>query len=85
MRPFDQNLIFFFLHDHSTRVRGHSYFLIYSVLNCVNISFGILKTVLTLHFLRCIHGGAAKPLYFVHYMEVLLLYFVRYVHGYMKF
>ena len=36
------NLFFLFVHDHSTKVRCHSYFLIYSFLNCANISFAIL-------------------------------------------
>ena len=62
--PFDQklgsSLILLSVHDHSTKVMGHSYSLIYSLLNCGNISFAI-------------------------FMAVLLLYFIRYIHGYMTF
>ena len=35
------NLIFLFAHDHSTKVRGDSYSLIYHCPSCVNISFAI--------------------------------------------
>ena len=35
------NLFFILVHDHSTKVRGHSYSLIYYFLNCANISFAI--------------------------------------------
>ena len=35
------NLIFLFVHDHSTKVRGHSYSLIYHCPSCANISFAI--------------------------------------------
>ena len=100
-RPFDQKLrssliFFFFVHDHSTKVRGHFYYLIYSFLNCDNISFAKFMEVLPLYFARCIFGSTAfmfRPLYSQQYypyisntifMEVCLLYFVRYIHGYMK-
>ena len=33
------------MHDHSTKVRGHSYSLIYSFLHCADISFAIFKAV----------------------------------------
>ena len=58
------NLIFFLVHDHSTKVIGHSYFLIYYFLNCANISFAIFKAVLPLYFVRSIHRGAALTLIF---------------------
>ena len=72
-------LIYFFLfgHDHSTKVRGHSYSLINYFLNCANISFAVVP----LYFVRYI------PYPYISYtifMEVLLLYFVRYIHGHMK-
>ena len=35
------NLFFILVHDHSTKVRGHSYSLIYYCFNCANISFAI--------------------------------------------
>ena len=43
-RPVDQKLgssltFFLFVHDHSIKIRGHSYSLIYSFLNCANISY----------------------------------------------
>ena len=59
------NLIFFLVHDeHSTKVRGYSYFLIYYFLNCANISFAIFKAVLPLYFVRSIQRGAALTLVF---------------------
>ena len=58
------NLIFFLVHDHSAKVRGHSYFLIYYFFNCANISFAILKAVLPLYFVRSIHRDAALTLIF---------------------
>ena len=86
----------FSVHDHSTKVRGHFYYLIYSFLNCGNISFAKFMEVLPLYFARCTFGSTAfmfRPLYSQQYypyisntifMEVLLLYFMRYIHGYMK-
>ena len=35
------NFIFIFAHDHSTKVRGHSYSLIYHCPSCANVSFAI--------------------------------------------
>ena len=59
-----------FVHDHSTKIRSHSYSLIYSFMNCGYISYATFIAVL-----MC----------FVHYIQgKLLLYFVRYFHGYMK-
>ena len=55
------NLIFFLVHNHLTKVSGHSYFLIYYFLNCANIPFAIFKAVLSLYFVRSIHGGCSKP------------------------
>ena len=55
------------MHNHSTKIRSHSYFLIYSFLHCADISFGIFKAVL--------------PLYFGRSVSVVLLYFVRYIHS----
>ena len=43
------NLFVLFVHSHSTKIRGHSYSLIYSFLNCVNISYAIFKAVLPLY------------------------------------
>ena len=37
--------------------RGHSYSLIYSFLNCANISFAIFMAVLHLYFVRFISGS----------------------------
>ena len=61
IRPKTKVLINFFLfvHNHSTKVRGHSYSLIYSFFNFGNISFGIFKAVLPLYFVRSIRGSAA--------------------------
>ena len=53
-------LFLLFVRDHLTKTRGHSYSLIYSFLNCANISYAV-------------------------FMAALPLYFVRYIHGYMKF
>ena len=59
------NLIFFLVHNHLTKVRGHSYFLIYYFLNCANIPFAIFKAVLSLYYIslysvRSMHGGCSK-------------------------
>ena len=58
------NLIFILVHNHSTKVRSYSYFLIYYFLNCANISFAMFKAVLPLHFVRSIHRGAALTFIF---------------------
>ena len=64
-RPFDQklrvliNLFRLFVHDHSTKIRGHSYSLIHSFLNCANISFAIFMAVQPLYFFRSFSGNAA--------------------------
>ena len=64
-RQFDQKLgsplchyFFFFVHDHSTKVRCYSYSLIYSFLNCHKISFAIFMAVLPLYFFRSFSGSA---------------------------
>ena len=63
---FDQNLWFLFIfiyfsvvHDHSTKIRCHSYSLIYFFLNCGNILDAIFMVVLLLCFLRYFHGSAS--------------------------
>ena len=90
------NLLILFVHDHSTKVRGHSSFLIYSFIHCADIFFAIFKTVISLYFVRSISGSTAfifRLLYSQQYypyvsytifMEVLLLCFVCCIHGYMK-
>ena len=64
-RQFDQKLgsplchyFFFFVHEHSTKVRCYSYSLIYSFLNCHKISFAIFMAVLPLYFFRSFSGSA---------------------------
>ena len=56
------NLIIFLVHGHSTKVRGHSYFLIYYFFSCVNISFAILKAVVPLYFVCSIHRDVSLTL-----------------------
>ena len=51
-----------FVHDHSTNFRGHSYFLIYSLVNCVYNSYATFIAVL---------------IYFVHYIHVRTTLIVR--------
>ena len=53
------NLFFSFVHDHSTKVRGHSYSLIYFVLNCTNNSFALKL----LYFVRYNHILIFRTLY----------------------
>ena len=58
------NLYLLFAHDHSTKIRGHSYYLTYFflILNCANISHAMLMSVLSLYFIRYIHGHmTAEP------------------------
>ena len=62
------DLFFLFVHDHSTKVRGHSYSVIYSFLNCANISFAIFIT-------DCPYISYAL------FLAVVPLYFVRYIHS----
>ena len=52
IRPKMRVLIIFFLfvYDHSTKVRSHSYYLIYTFLDCTIISFAIFMTDTTLIF-----------------------------------
>ena len=90
------NLFFSFIRNHSTKVRGHFYSFIYSFLNCANILFAIFMALLSLYFACSISGSVAfifRELYskqyypyisYIIFMEVLLLYFVHYTHGYMK-
>ena len=81
------NLFILFVHDHSAKVRGHSYSLIDFSPNCANIPFGIFKAVfsyisftlilavLPLCFVRYLHSSTSYP--YTSYtliMEVLLLY-----------
>ena len=40
------NLLFLFVHDHSTEVRSYSDSLIYSFLNCASVSFAVLPLYL---------------------------------------
>ena len=58
------DLFFLFVHNHPTKIRGHSCSLIQSFLNCANISFAIFNSVLLLYFVRSIHGSAALTLIF---------------------
>ena len=62
-----------FVYDHSTKIRGHSFPLIYSLINWVNISYATFAIIGKVSFIHYIPGVVA-----------LLLYFVRYIHGYMK-
>ena len=60
------SLFLLFVQDHSTKVRGHSYSLIYFFLNWANISFAIFMAVLPLYFVRSISCCTAfifRPLY----------------------
>ena len=81
------DLFLLFTHDHLTKVRGHSYSLIYSFLNCANNSFAIFKAVLSyisfalflavlpLYFVRYIHSSTNYPyILYTVFIEVLLLY-----------
>ena len=48
------NLFSILVHDHSTKVRGHSYSLIYYFLNCANISFAIFMADTALIIFRAL-------------------------------
>ena len=60
------NLFILFVHNHSTKVRSHSYSLIYSFLHCADISFAKRNTSL---------------ISFALFLAVVPLYFVRYIHS----
>ena len=47
-----------FVFDHSTKIRGHSYSLIYLLTNCANISYATFMAVL-IYFVNCTHSGTA--------------------------
>ena len=88
--------LFLFVHGHSTKVRSHSYFFIYSFLRCADISFCYILGITSLIFRSlcfwlywlCIWSTifiVVLALCFLHYiLEVLLICSVRYIHGYMK-
>ena len=76
------NSIFLFAHDHSTKVRGDSYSLIYSFINCTNISFALFLAVLPLHFVS--YTQSSTPAAFIFCTLAALIYSVRYILGYMK-
>ena len=50
------NLFLLFVDNYSTKIRVHSYSLIYSFLNCANISYAIFMAALPSYFIRYIHG-----------------------------
>ena len=60
-RPLDQKLgssliyLFLFVHNHSTKVRSHSY----SILFCANILFAMFKAVLPLYFVCSVSDSSA--------------------------
>ena len=58
-----------FIHDHSTKIRGH-------------LLFNLFTNKLCQCFVHYIHGSTYIP--FIVFMVALLLYFVCYVHVYMK-
>ena len=66
------NLFLLFVHDYSTKIRIHFYSLIYSFLNCANISYAIFMAALPLYFLCCIH------VQYYPYISYTIIY------GYMK-
>ena len=53
------NLFLLFVHDHSTKIRGHSYSLIYFFLNCANILFAVFMAVRPLYFVLSNSDSAA--------------------------
>ena len=52
-------LFLLFIHNDSTKIRDHSYFLIYSFHNCSKISYAIFTARLSLYFVRYIHCSIA--------------------------
>ena len=67
--PFDPKLVlinlFFFVHNHSTKVWVRSYYLIYSSFNCANISRQLFPCILSARFITVL----PLPLHFVHYFD----------------
>ena len=47
-----------FANNHSIKIRGHSYSLIYLLINCVNVSYATFMAVL-IYSVHGIHGGTA--------------------------
>ena len=47
-----------FANNHSIKIRGHSYSLIYLLINCVNFSYATFMAVL-IYSVHCIDGGTA--------------------------
>ena len=47
-----------FVHDHSAKIKGHSYSLIYLLINCVNVSYTTFMAVL-IYSVHCIHRCTA--------------------------
>ena len=50
-------LFLLFVHDHSTKIRGHSYSLFYSFLNCVNVWDSMCMALLLLYFTRYMYDS----------------------------
>ena len=74
------NLFFILVHDHSTKVRGHSYSLIYYFLNCPNISFAIFMVDIALIIFRAL--CFKQYCFYVSYANsYTLIHFVHYIHG----
>ena len=89
------SFFFLFVHNHSTKVRSHSYSLIYSFLCRYVVCYiqGSISLIFCSLFFwqQCLYISylvySQQYCPYVSYaifMEVLLLYFVRYIHGYMK-
>ena len=69
------NLLFLFVQRPFDKVRGHSYSLIYSFLNCANISFVIFIADTALIFpLLCCFWKCYLYISYTIFMEVLLWY-----------
>ena len=75
------NLIFLFVHDHSTKVRSHSYFFIYSFLHWADISFCYILGITSLIFLSLCFWQYWLCISSAIFIAVLALCFLHYIHG----
>ena len=78
------DLFLLYVHKHLTKLGGHYYSLIYSLLTSANILHAIFMAVLPWYFVRFIHESTGLYIPYSLFMAVASLYFVRYIHGYLK-
>ena len=73
--------LFLFVHGHSTKVRSHSYFFIYSFLRCDDILFCYILGIISLIFRSLCFWQYWLCISSPIFIAVLALCFLHYIHG----